>query len=164
MNYLKLLTIIAFLSVFSISFAQSNVGHIDFQSVLSQMPEFKEAQAQVQKLEKTYQVELEASQKELQTKLQTYEADVQNQTEVTNAARAKEIQGMQKNIQDYIQMVQQDLQKKNQDMLIPIVEKLRNAISEVAKELGLNYVMDAGSLLHKDGQDLEKEVKIKLGF
>ena len=61
-------------------------------------------------------------------------------------------------------MVQQDLQKKNQDMLVPIVEKLRNAISEVAKELGLNYVMDASSLLHKDGQDLEQEVKVKLGF
>ena len=164
MNYLKLLTIIAFLSVFSISFAQSNVGHIDFQSVLSQMPEFKEAQAQVQKLEKTYQVDLEASQKELQTKLQTYEADVQNQTEVTNAARAKEIQSMQTNIQAFVQMVQQDLQKKNQDMLTPILEKLRNAITEVAKELGLNYVMDASSLLHKDGKDIEKEVKIKLGF
>ena len=164
MNYLKSLTIIAFLCIFSTGFSQSNVGHIDFQSVLSQMPEFKEAQDQLQKLEKTYQVDLEASQKELQTKLQTYEADVQNQTEVTNAARAKEIQSMQTNIQAFVQMVQQDIQKKEQDMLTPLLEKLRNAITEVAKELGLNYVMDASSLLHKDGKDIEKEVKIKLGF
>ena len=71
--------------------AQSKVAHINSQALISEMPEVKEAQAQLEKLQKTYATEIEASMKEYQTKLQTYGADAQNQTEVTNQARAKEL-------------------------------------------------------------------------
>ena len=98
MNYLKSLTFVFFLSVCSLGFTQSKVAHIDSQSLISQMPEVKEAQAQIEKLQKTYQTEIEASMKEYQTKLQTYSADAQNQTEVTNQARQKELQGMEQNL------------------------------------------------------------------
>ena len=66
MNYFKLLTCIFFVSVCSLGFSQSNVAHIDSQSLISQMPEVKEAQAQIEKLQKTYQTEIEASMKEYQ--------------------------------------------------------------------------------------------------
>ena len=69
MNYLKSLTFVFFLSVCSLGFTQSKVAHIDSQSLISQMPEVKEAQAQIEKLQKTYQTEIEASMKEYQTKL-----------------------------------------------------------------------------------------------
>ena len=58
MNYLKLLSCVFFLSICSIGFSQSNVAHIDSQSLISQMPEVKEAQAQIEKLQKTYQTEI----------------------------------------------------------------------------------------------------------
>ena len=63
----------------------------------------------IEKLQKTYQSEIEASMKEYQTKLQTYSADTQNQTEVTNQARAKELQGMEQNIQQYQQPLMEGL-------------------------------------------------------
>ena len=94
MKYLKLFTTILFLVISSVHFAQNNVAHIDSQALISEMPEVLEAQAQIEKLQKTYQSEIESSMKEYQTKLQTYSADTQNQTEVTNQARAKELQGM----------------------------------------------------------------------
>ena len=47
MNYLKSLTFVFFLSVCSLGFTQSKVAHIDSQSLISQMPEVKEAQAQI---------------------------------------------------------------------------------------------------------------------
>ena len=81
--------------------AQSKVAHIDSQALISEMPEVKEAQAQLEKLQKTYSTEIDASMKEYQTKLQTYSADAQNQTEVTNQARQKELAGMEQNIQQY---------------------------------------------------------------
>ena len=52
MNYLKSLTFVFFLSVCSFGFTQSKVAHIDSQSLISQMPEVKEAQAQIEKLKK----------------------------------------------------------------------------------------------------------------
>ena len=167
MNYLKSLTFVFFLSVCSLGFTQSKVAHIDSQSLISQMPEVKEAQAQIEKLQKTYQTEIEASMKEYQTKLQTYSADAQNQTEVTNQARQKELQGMEQNIQQYQQTAAQDIQQKQQDLLRPLIEKARSAIQKVAKAQGFDYVIDAtpcGALILFEGKDLMAEVKTELGF
>ena len=167
MNYLKSLTFVFFLSVCSLGYTQSKVAHIDSQSLISQMPEVKEAQAQIEKLQKTYQTEIEASMKEYQTKLQTYSADAQNQTEVTNQARQKELQGMEQNIQQYQQTAAQDIQQKQQDLLRPLIEKARSAIQKVAKAQGFDYVIDAtpgGALILFEGKDLMAEVKTELGF
>ena len=161
------LIIILFLLIsFNIG-AQSKVAHINSQALISEMPEVKEAQAQLEKLQKTYQTEIEASMKEYQTKLQTYSADAQNQTEVTNQARQKELAGMEQNIQQYQQTAAQDIQKKQADLLKPLIDKARAAIQKVAKSQGFDYVIDAtegGSLILAGGKDLLEEVKIELGF
>jgi len=110
-------TTILFLFALTTMTAQSKIAHIDSQTLISQMPEVKEAQAQLEKLQKTYATEIDASMKEYQTKLQTYSADAQNQTEVTNQARQKELAGMEQNIQQYQQTASQDVQKKQADYL-----------------------------------------------
>ena len=147
--------------------AQSKIAHIDSQSLISEMPEVKEAQAQLEKLQKTYATEIDASMKEYQTKLQTYSADAQNQTDVTNQARQKELAGMEQNIQQYQQTASQDIQKKQADLLKPLIEKARAAIQKVARGLGYDYVIDGtqgGSLILSDGKDLIEDVKKELGF
>ena len=163
----KLSSIVLLLfSVFTMS-AQSKVAHINSQALISEMPEVIEAQAQLEKLQKTYATEIEASMKEYQTKLQTYSADAQNQTEVTNQARQKELAGMEQNIQQYQQTASQDIQKKQADLLKPLIDKAKAAIQKVAKAQGFDYVIDAtegGSLILANGKDLLEEVKVELGF
>ena len=160
-------TTILFLFALTTMTAQSKVAHIDSQTLISQMPEVKEAQAQLEKLQKTYATEIDASMKEYQTKLQTYSADAQNQTEVTNQARQKELAGMEQNIQQYQQTAAQDVQKKQADLLKPLIDKAKEAIQKIAKEQGFDYVIDAtqgGSLILANGKDLMEEVKKELGF
>ena len=145
--------------------AQSKIAHIDSQTLISEMPEVKEAQAQLEKLQKTYATEIDASMKEYQTKLQTYSADAQNQTQVTNDARQKELAGMEQNIQQYQQTASQDIQKKQADLLRPLIEKARAAIQKVARAQGFEYVIDGtqgGSLILSDGKDLMEDVKKEL--
>ena len=147
--------------------AQSKIAHIDSQTLISEMPEVKEAQAQLEKLQKTYATEIDASMKEYQTKLQTYSADAQNQGEVTNEARQRELAGMEQNIQQYQQTASQDIQKKQADLLRPLIEKARAAIQKVARAQGFEYVIDGtqgGSLILSDGKDLMEDVKKELGF
>ena len=147
--------------------AQSKIAHIDSQTLISEMPEVKEAQAQLEKLQKTYATEIDASMKEYQTKLQTYSADAQNQTQVTNDARQKELAGMEQNIQQYQQTASQDIQKKQADLLRPLIEKARAAIQKVDRAQGFEYVIDGtqgGSLILSDGKDLMEDVKKELGF
>tara|TARA_B100000780_G_scaffold228083_1_gene167425 strand:+ start:281 stop:787 length:507 start_codon:yes stop_codon:yes gene_type:complete len=160
------ITVLFLFTVLNVA-AQSKVAHINSQALISEMPEVKEAQAQLEKLQKTYSVEIEASMKEYQTKLQTYSADAQNNTEVTNQARQKELAGMEQNIQQYQQTASQDIQKKQADLLKPLIDKAKAAIQKVAKAQGFDYVIDAtegGSLILADGKDLMEEVKVELGF
>ena len=159
-------TILFLFAVFTMS-AQSKVAHINSQALISEMPKVKEAQAQLEKLQKTYATEIDASMKEYQTKLQTYSADAQNQTDVTNQARQKELAGMEQNIQQYQQTASQDIQKKQADLLKPLIEKARAAIQKVARAQGYDYVIDGtqgGSLILSDGKDLIEDVKKELGF
>tara|TARA_B100000780_G_scaffold211722_1_gene151535 strand:- start:4871 stop:5377 length:507 start_codon:yes stop_codon:yes gene_type:complete len=168
MKTFKKLTAVILLLLFTVTVnAQSKIAHIDSQSLISEMPEVKEAQAQLEKLQKTYATEIDASMKEYQTKLQTYSADAQNQTDVTNQARQKELAGMEQNIQQYQQTASQDVQKKQADLLKPLIEKARAAIQKIARAKGYEYVIDAtqgGSLILSDGTDLIEDVKKELGF
>jgi outer membrane protein len=56
----------------------------------------------------------------------------------------------------------QDLQKKEYDLLKPILEDADAAIQTVAKAQGFQYVLDAGMLIVADGKDLMADVKAHL--
>ncbi len=147
--------------------AQSKVAHIDVQKLITEMPEVITAQKELEKLQKTYTTDIQNTIKELQVKQQTYSADAANQTQITNQARAEELQSMQQNIQKFEQTAAQDLQKKQQDMMGPLIEKARAAIKKVAEGQGFDYVLDAsanGAVLMAKGKDLMTDVKTELGF
>ena len=147
--------------------AQSKVTHIDFQKLVGEMPEVIAAQEEIQKLEKDYTNEIESSLKELQTKMQNYSADAENQTDLTNQKRQQELQGMEQNIQQFRQTALQDVQQKQADLLRPLIEKARAAVEKVATAKGFDYVMDSSqgsSVLMAKGKDLMAEVKTELGF
>ena len=58
-------------------------------------------------------------------------------------------------------------QKKQADLLKPLIDKAKAAIQKIAKEQGFDYVIDAtegGSLILANGKDLIEEVKKELGF
>ena len=154
--------------IFSFSLqAQSKLTHIDFQKLVSEMPEVISAQEEIQKLEKDYTNEIESSLKELQTKMQNYSADAVNQTDLTNQKRQQELQGMEQNIQQFRQTALQDVQQKQADLLRPLIEKARAAVEKVATIQGFDYVLDSSqgsSVLMSKGKDLMADVKTELGF
>jgi len=166
-SLLKLITA-AFLILAPLSIsAQSNVAHINVQQLISEMPEVVAAQNELAKLEKDYTTQIDNAFKEFQTKAQSYSADAANQTDVTNQARQKELESMQTNLQEFRDSAAQELQKKQMDLMTPLLEKARDAITKVGKEQGFNYVIDSspnGGLILAEGKDLLDDVKRELGF
>ena len=169
MNSIKK-TIIAFLMALAplTTVAQSDeVAHINVQQLISEMPEVIAAQKELKKLEDTYTADMESTYKELQTKAQTYAADANNQTEIINQKRQKELEDMQRGIQEFQQTVSQELQKKSVDMMQPLIEKARAAIDKIAVQMGFDYVLDSsagGSVIIAKGKDIMSDVKVELGF
>lgn len=168
MKHLKTLLLAAVLCMVSISFAgaQSKVAHINTQELITAMPEMKAAQTQLETLSKTYQTQLQEMSTELQNKIKQYDAEAASQTDEENAKRMQEVQTMQQSIREYQGTAQQDLQKKEIDLLQPITEKARAAILKVGKAQGFDYVLDSaqGLLILTDGKDLLNDVKADLGI
>ena len=147
--------------------AQSNVAHINVQQLISEMPEVISAQNELAKLEKDYTTQIDNAFKEFQTKAQSYSSDAANQTDVTNQARQKELESMQTNLQEFRDSAAQELQKKQMDLMTPLLEKARDAITKVGQDQGFNYVIDSspnGGIILADGKDLLDDVKKELGF
>ena len=101
MKKMKTLMIALALFVGATSFmnAQSKVAHIDAQELIEAMPEFKAAQTSLDKVQKSYETEIKAMMKELDTKAKQYDGEAASKTDQENQKRFEEIQEMQNNVQ-----------------------------------------------------------------
>jgi outer membrane protein len=169
MKQFKTLLFAIAISIGTLSFAQaqSKIAHINTQDLIGAMPEMIAAQAEMEKLGKTYEADIKSMVTTYQNTMKQYEAEVATKTNEENAKRANEVQTMQQNIQQYQGTAQQELQKKELDLLKPITEKAKAAILKVARAQGFDYVLDStqgGGVIMSDGKNLLDDVKKELGF
>jgi outer membrane protein len=88
-------------------------------------------------------------------------------SEPIKKAKENEIRDMESRIQEFRAGAEEDLAKKENELLEPIITKVKTAIEEVAKEGSYTYIFDssAGILLYaKDSEDIMSQVKKKLGL
>jgi len=169
MKHFKTLLFAAALFIGSTSFmnAQSKIAHINTAELVESMPTMKTAQSELEKLAKTYEVSIQEMIKEYQNKTKQYDAEASTKTDEENQKRLEEVTGMQQSIGAYQKQAQEDLQKKEAELMKPIYDKAREAIQKVAKAQGFNYVLDSMNgqgVLYADGKDLLADVKKELGF
>jgi len=165
MKNFKTLLLIAIITLgFNTTQAQTKVAHINTDLLLSLMPETKVLNADLEKLSKTYETELKAENDKLTAKLKKYEAEVDSQTDEVNQQRGAEVQQDQQNLYQASQVAREEISKKRDEKLKPILDKAKQAIETVAKEQGFVYVLDASSLIVANGTDLLPAVKTKLGI
>ncbi|RZJ71482.1 OmpH family outer membrane protein [Flavobacterium sp.] len=168
MKQLKTLLIaaVAFFGTTQAMNAQAKVAHVDVSELMQKMPAMLDAQKQLEKLSATYDTEYKTMVDEFQAKVQKYEreATLPTTTEAINQERSKEVQDMQKRIVDYRDNAQKELQKKESDLVKPIMDKIKASITKVGKAKGFQYVLNAADLLVADGPNITADVKKDLGF
>lgn len=147
--------------------AQSKIAHIATQDLIESMPEYKSAMNQLEKLQKTYDTEIRDMVTEAQNTMKRYESEAGTKTDEVNSKRANELQQTQRTIGEYQQNARQDLQKKEVELLQPVMEKARVTIQKVAREKGYEYVLDSTTgtgVIMADGYDLMADVKKEFGI
>ena len=163
----RVIAVALILGATSFTNAQSKVAHIASQELIEQMPAYKEAMNQLEKLQKTYDTEIKDMVAEAQATMQRYEAEAQSKTDEENAKRATELQQTQRTIGEYRQNAMQELQKKEMELLQPVYEKARTTIQKVARAKGFDYVLDSTTgtgVIMADGYNLMPDVKKELGI
>ncbi|MEO6348574.1 MAG: OmpH family outer membrane protein [Aquaticitalea sp.] len=158
---------ILFIGATSFTMAQSKIAHINTNELIEAMPEMKTAKAELDKLSKTYEAEIQKMATEYQNKIKQYSAEVDTKTEEENAKRQEEVGTIEQSIRQYQTQAQEDMQKKQTDMMKPLFDKAKTAIQKVGKAQGFQYVLDStqgSGVLLADGKDLMADVKKELGF
>lgn len=140
---MKKYALIAALLVASASSAQSIVAHVNVDSLLVQMPEYKLAQEALQAEQAKFESEAKEMNTELEKGAQALQANAATWTELRQRQEQTRLQEMYNNIQEYMQQAQGQLQQKEVELVTPVLEKLQAAINAVAETKNFSYVLDA---------------------
>jgi outer membrane protein len=142
MNTMKRFTLALAVIFMALAVNAQKFGHITAELLLQDMPEYDSAQVKLQDLNKSYELEIERIQVEINKKIEEFQQTETTMSQFIKEAKASEIQEMQARLQNFAQTAQQDLQQQQQVLIQPVMDKARKAIEEVAKEHGLLYVFD----------------------
>jgi len=147
--------------------AQNKIGYVYFNAIIDVMPEKAKLGKDMQDYQKTFVDRLQAMQAEYQTKGKAYEDGKAKMTDAVRIQTEGELTDLQKRIQDYSTLAQQQLEQHNNELAKPVFDKVKTAVDAVAKEKGYAYVIDATQqilIVMPTGDDLTDAVKTKLGL
>jgi outer membrane protein len=128
--------------------AQVKIGFINADYILSQMPEAKQVEEDLKNTQKQYETLYQGKVKDFQDKLAAFEklnADPKT-ADIIKQDKEKELQNLQTSIQEFQQNSQSSLQKKQAQLLQPLLKKVEENMHTVAAENAYTYVFnyDAG--------------------
>ena len=161
------LTLAVVCVMFSTSLFAQKIGYVNTDEIITNMKETQDAYTQLEAYAKDLQAQMETIQVEFNNKLQEYQNATETMTDAVRQLKEKELTDLNTRIQEFQQVAQQDLQKKENELLAPIYEKVKNPIDEVAKAGGYTIILPGNALIYVDAaqvKDIASDVKAKLGI
>ncbi len=141
-------------------------GHVNTQEVFAQMPEVAQVKQKMDTIQGQYEAQLTSMNEEFQKKMQDYQSQEATMADAVKQIRQQELQEMNQRIQLFYQTAEQDIQKKQQELLAPVHEKLAKAIKAVGERDNYTYIFDSAAMVHigNDAIDATPAVKKELGI
>ena len=158
--------IIAMMLVLPMLASAQKFGYINQQEFFAQMPEMAQVKLKMDTINAQYETQLASMNEEIQKKYQDYQAQEATMADAIKQIRQQELQEMQQRIQLFYNTAEQDIQKKQQELIAPVHEKMAKAIKAVGDRDGFTYIFDSASMVHigADAIDATPAVKKELGI
>ena len=159
----KLLLVLMLCAPMSL-FAQK-FGHLDSQALLESLPEAVAVQKELQAKGDQYQKDLKAMQDELTRKADEYDKTKSTMNATKQKETEAELQTLYQKIQQAYQDAQKEISEKSNELMEPIITKVRNAINAVGKAGGYTYIFEEGQAVYtgETVKDVTAEVQAKIG-
>ena len=153
-------------------FCQQKIGHVNSQEIFAAMPDIKLVDAKLQKESKKMDEMYADMMQKAQEALESYQnAEKNNESKSVIEAKYNEAADLQNRMNVFAQDAQKELESLRNELISPIMEKVQNAINEVAKDGKFSYVLDVGSgfpvILYNKGPEsnditglVKKELKL----
>ena len=151
--------------VFGVQAQKTKIGHINSEELMQIMPGRDTAQAALENEMKSLESTLKDMQTELENRYTDYMQRKDGFSELIRQTKEKELQDMNARVQEFQKNAEKQLQERQAELIKPIVDRLKQAINDVAKENGFSYVFDDQVLLYsEEADDITALVKKKLGI
>ena len=118
---------------------------MDSQYILEQMSEYEAVQQKLDRLEQQWESELEQMQEEVDTLFQEYQARELLYTEEERKQKREQIMQREEKIRQFRKThfgPEGELYRRQEQLMRPIQERILQAIDEVARREGYDYVFD----------------------
>ena len=166
---LKKIAIVALMFILPLGvMAQAKFGHLNSQEIITVMPEFTKAQADLDAMSKKFQEEMQRTQNEFNKRYQEFVAQADSLPKTIAERRQKELQDMAQRQEQFQQEAYQTMQQAQQDAMTPIYKKLDEAIQAVGKAEGVVYIFDIArtpiAYVSSQSVDVTAKVKAQLGI
>jgi outer membrane protein len=145
---MKKFILIFCVSLWSLSSLAQKFGYVDTEYILNQIPEYKAAQAELDKASLDWQKEIDAKYAEIDKLNKAYQAEKIFLTEDMMKKREGEIETRQKEVRELQKQkfgVDGELFKKRMELVKPIQDKIYSAVKAVAERSGLAIIFDKSS-------------------
>ncbi|MGN1255502.1 MAG: OmpH family outer membrane protein [Prevotella sp.] len=158
----KLLLLIMLMAPLA-TFAQK-FGTVKTQTIMQALPEIDKINGELQAQQKTYENDLKGMQDELQRQSDAYEKGKSTMNATAQKQKEQELQTLYQKIQQTYQDNSQALQKKQQELMQPVITKVRNAIEAVGKAGGYTFIFEDGVAVYTGAnvEDVTSKVQAEI--
>ena len=163
--------IILFFLITSVSMQAQRFAYVDSKYILESMPEYAEAQAELDELSEQWQKTIEAKYAEIEKLYKAYQAEAILLTDEMKRKREEEIVQKEKEARDYQKKkfgVEGELFKRRQELIKPLQDRIYDAIKELADDRSYAAIFDKANnatILYSDPKyDKSETILKKLGI
>ena len=118
------------------------IGVFNSQEVITIMPEYNAAMSELENINLKYQTEGKKLQEELEKKYQEYASTAETLEPAIRQYKETELSRLQQSIQEFATNAETTLKKKQQELMLPIITKINQAIKKVGDENNFTYIID----------------------
>lgn len=160
------------MTVGTFGLSAQKIAYVDTDYILGKMTEYQTAQTQLDELSAQWKAEIAKDQQEVEQLYRKYQANQYLWDDQTRMQKEEEIAAKEKAIQEKQQAkfgYEGELFKKRQELVKPIQDKIYNAVVELAKTRGYDFIFDKASggpyMLYADPRnDKSDEILKALGY
>ena len=170
-NILPKVLILAIALMLSSAVSAQKYAYIDSDYILKNVPEYQDAQSQMDELSEKWQKEIEVKFVEIEALYKKYQADVVLLPADMKKKREDEIINFEKEVKQFQQEKfgqEGELFQKRQELIKPIQDKIYNALEEIAKAKNYSFVFDkanGASIMYANPKfDISDDVLDELGY
>jgi outer membrane protein len=146
--------------------AQTKIGYVSVNEFIPSMPEYKKADSAMNDYRSALSQEYQETQREFSEQDSLLNSkDTLKYTKAQLEIKRRKLTELYIKVNGFEKQATEQLQQKQQELLVPVQKKAMEAIQAVAKENGYTYVFQKEALyVSPNAEDLLPLVKKKLGL